>query len=105
MPRNNVRIPSIFNNDIAMFKNFKIGETRGVQLRWEVFNVFNHANFDDIDGSMTFGIVQVNPNPSQACTVAGNNCTAAIRQTRSSFGTPTTARTPRVMQGSIRINF
>ena len=105
MPRNNVRIPSIFNNDIAMFKNFKFGETRGVQLRWEVFNVFNHANFDDIDGSMTFGIVQVNPNPSQACTVAGNTCTATIRQTRSSFGTPTTARTPRVMQGSIRINF
>jgi len=39
-----VRIPSIFNNDIAMFKNFKFGETRGVQLRWEVFNVFNVAN-------------------------------------------------------------
>jgi len=93
------------NNDIAMFKNFKIGESRGIQLRWEVFNVFNRANFDDIDGSMTFGIVQVNPNPSQACTAAGNTCTAAIRQTRSSFGTPTTARTPRVMQGSIRINF
>jgi len=105
MPRNAVRIPSILNNDIAMFKNFKIGESRGIQLRWEVFNVFNRANFDDIDGSMTFGIVQVNPNPSQACTVAGNTCTAAIRQTRSSFGTPTTARTPRVMQGSIRINF
>jgi len=105
MPRNAVRIPSIFNNDVAMFKNFKIGESRGVQLRWEVFNIFNRANFDDIDGSMTFGIVSVNPNPSQTCAAAGNTCTAAIRQTRTTFGTPTTARTPRVMQASIRINF
>lgn len=105
MPRNAVRIPSILNNDIAMFKNFRIGENRGVQLRWEVFNIFNRANFDDIDGSMTFGIVQVNSNPTQACTAAGNTCTATIRQTRTTFGTPTTARTPRVMQASIRINF
>ena len=104
-PRNPVRIPSIFNNDIAFFKNFKLSEKREVQFRWEIFNVFNRANFDDIDGSMAFGLVQVNPNPGQSCTAAGNTCTAVIKQTRSSFGTPTTARTPRVMQASLRINF
>jgi Carboxypeptidase regulatory-like domain/TonB-dependent Receptor Plug Domain len=105
MPRNPVRIPATFNNDLALFKNIPIGEKRQVQLRWEIYNIFNHPNFDDIDGSLTFGIAQVNPNPSQACTVAGNTCTAVIRMTRNTFGTPTTARTPRVMQGSIRINF
>jgi hypothetical protein len=105
MPRNSVRIPSILNNDVALFKNFKIGESRGIQLRWEVFNIFNRANFDDIDGSLTFGVVQVNPNPGQACTVVGNTCTAVVRQTRTTFGTPTTARTPRVMQASLRVNF
>src|ERR1700754_4377043 len=105
MQRNPVRLPSVFNNDLAFFKNFKFGETRGVQLRWEMYNILNHANFDDIDGSMAFGLVQVNPNPSQACTAAGNTCTAVVRQTRSSFGTTSTARTPRVMQASIRINF
>jgi len=105
MPRNSVRIPAILNNDVALFKNFKIGESRGIQLRWEVFNIFNRANFDDIDGSLTFGVVQVNPNPGQACTVAGNTCTAVVKQTRTTFGTPTTARTPRVMQASLRINF
>jgi len=103
--RNAVRIPSVFNNDLAVFKNFKIGESRGVQLRWEMYNIFNHANFDDIDGAMVFGLVQSNPNPTLACTAAGNTCTASIKQTRTTFGTPTTARTPRVMQGSIRINF
>jgi len=105
MPRNSVRIPSILNNDVALFKNFKIGESRGIQLRWEVFNIFNRANFDDIDGSLTFGVVQVNPNPSLACTAAGNACTAIVKQTRTTFGTPTTARTPRVMQASLRVNF
>jgi hypothetical protein len=104
LPRNSVRIPSIFNNDLAFFKNIHMGERRGIQLRWEMYNLFNRANFDDIDGTLTFGVAQVNPTGA-ACTVAGNTCTAVIRQTRSSFGTPTTARTPRVMQGSIRINF
>jgi len=104
-PRNSVRIPSIFNNDLAFFKNFKIGESREVQFRWEMYNIFNRANFDDIDGAMTFGLVQVNPNPTQTCTAAGNTCSAIVKQTRTTFGTPTTARTPRVMQVSLRINF
>ena len=105
MPRNSVRIPSILNNDVALFKNFKIGESRGIQLRWELFNIFNRANFDDIDGALTYAVVQINPNPSLACTAAGNTCTATVKQTRTTFGTPTTARTPRVMQASLRINF
>jgi hypothetical protein len=105
MPRNSVRIPGIFNSDLAFFKNFKIGESRGVQLRWEMYNLFNRANFDDIDGAMVFGLAQVNPGGSTPCTAAGNTCTAVLRQTRTTFGTPTTARTPRVMQASLRINF
>ena len=106
MPRNPVRIPAIFNNDVAVFKNFRIGEKRALQLRWEVYNIFNHANFDDIDGTLTFGLVQNNPGgAATACTAAGNTCTATVQMTRNTFGTPTTARTPRVMQGSIRLNF
>ena len=105
MQRNPVRLPAVFNNDLAFFKNIKLGETREIQFRWEMYNIFNRANFDDIDGSMSFGLVQVNPKPGQACTASGNTCTAIVRQTRSSFGTPSTARTPRVMQASLRINF
>jgi hypothetical protein len=105
MPRNSIRIPAIFNSDLAFFKNVRLGERREIQLRWEMYNLFNRANFDDIDGSMVFGLVQVNPTPGTACTATGNTCTAVIQQTRNSFGTPTTARTPRVMQASIRINF
>jgi hypothetical protein len=71
--RNPVRIPAIFNSDLAFFKNVKLGERREIQLRWEMYNIFNRPNFDDIDGAMAFGILQVNPNPGTACTVAGNN--------------------------------
>jgi len=98
MPRNSVRIPSIFNNDLAFFKNVKLGEKREIQLRWEIYNIFNHANFRDIDGSMTYGIRAV----PKADGSAGS---AVVVQTNSRFGAVTSARAPRVMQASIRINF
>jgi Carboxypeptidase regulatory-like domain/TonB-dependent Receptor Plug Domain len=85
LQRNLIRLPSIFNTDMAFFKNFRLGENRGIQLRWETYNLFNRANFTDINGAMTFD-------------AAGN-------QTNTSFGTPRTTRSPRVMQASIRINF
>jgi hypothetical protein len=103
-PRNNLRLPSIFNNDLAFFKNVPIGEKREIQLRWEMYNVFNRANFRDMDGQLVFGLVQVRVDPAIPCS-ATNICTAVIRQTRDSFGTATSTRSPRVMQASIRINF
>jgi len=84
-PRNSLRMPSIFNNDIALFKNIRMGESRSLQLRWEVYNVFNHTNFRDIDAGLTFD--------------------AAGRQTNTRFGAPIAARTPRVMQAAIKFNF
>jgi hypothetical protein len=106
MPRNNVRMPSIFNTDLSFFKNIPWGEKRNIRLRWEIYNIFNTTNFRDIDAALTYGIVQVNPGGSSvACTAAGNTCTAVIRQTRTSFGTPISARFPRVMQAAIQIDF
>jgi hypothetical protein len=85
MGRNQIRLPSTFNSDLAMFKNFRLGEQRGIQLRWEIYNIFNHTNFTDINGAMIFD--------------------ATGRQTNSSFGTPRAARAPRIMQVSLRLNF
>jgi hypothetical protein len=83
--RNLVRLPGLLTFDLALFKNFKLGEKRSFQFRWETYNLFNHTNFRDIDGNMTFD--------------ANGN------QTNRTFGAPTSARPPRVMQGSLRINF
>ena len=107
MPRNNVRMPSIFNNDLAFFKNIKFGEKRALQLRWEIYNIFNHANFRDIDATPTWGLVVNNPSnktPKDACS-STNVCTASFQQTNARFGAVTAARTPRVMQASIRFSF
>jgi hypothetical protein len=85
MPRNSLRMPSIFNNDVALFKNIPFGESRLLQLRWEVYNVFNHTNFRDIDAGLVFDV---------------NG-----KQTNTRFGAPLLARTPRVMQAAIKFNF
>ena len=107
MPRNAVRMPSIFNNDLAFFKNIPFNEKRSLQLRWEIYNIFNHANFRDIDASPAWGLVVNNPstaNPKAACS-STNICTASFQQTNARFGAVTAARTPRVMQASIRFTF
>ena len=107
MPRNNVRMPAIFNNDLAFFKNIPFSEKRSLQLRWEIYNIFNHSNFRDIDASPTWGLVVNNPStasPKAACTLT-NVCTASFQQTNARFGAVIAARTPRVMQASIRFNF
>ncbi|HKF55375.1 MAG TPA: hypothetical protein VKJ45_08030 [Blastocatellia bacterium] len=85
LPRNVIRLPAIFNTDLALFKNFHFGEKRNLQFRWETYNLFNRSNFTDINGAMTFDANGI--------------------QTNTSFGTPRAARSPRVMQGSLRFSF
>jgi len=115
LQRNLLRQPAIFNTDIAFFKNFKLGEKREIQLRWETYNLFNRANFSDINGAMTFAInTTTAPVAAGACpsgftpltaTVCGGPDFGKLLQTSSIFGTPRAARAPRVMQASLRINF
>jgi hypothetical protein len=105
LPRNAARLPSIFNNDLAFFKNIKFGEKHALQLRWEIYNIFNHTNFRDIDAAATYGLVVTNPAGSATACSLSNVCTTAFQQTNTRFGAATAARTPRVMQASIRFNF
>jgi Carboxypeptidase regulatory-like domain/TonB-dependent Receptor Plug Domain len=87
--RNGLRRPGIIASDLALFKNIRLREKFQLQFRWETYNLFNHTNFSDIDAALTLR--------------AGLD--GQITQTNSRFGQPTTARPPRVMQGSLRINF
>ena len=43
--RNILDGPRSFFANTTLFKNFRLGERRSVQLRWETFNIFNHPNF------------------------------------------------------------
>jgi hypothetical protein len=43
--RNTLVGPKLVNVDLALLKNVRISETVGLQLRFEFFNILNHANF------------------------------------------------------------
>ncbi len=85
VPRNFVRLPGLINTDLAVFKNFHAGERANVQFRWEAYNLFNHTNFRDVNSNMTFD--------------------ATGAQTTANFGTVSSVRPNRVMQGSLRFSF
>lgn len=50
LPRNALRGPNFQQFDIVLNKRFRFSETKNLEFRTEVFNVFNRANFD-IPGS------------------------------------------------------
>ncbi len=88
--RNMLRVPGVFNSDLALFKNFKLGEKRRLRFTWETYNLFNHTNFRTLDTGLTLTL---------------NPTTGQVTQTNARFGQPTAARSPRVMQGSLRLYF
>jgi hypothetical protein len=57
-PRNFVRQPGINVTDLSIFKNFQLGgdSSRSLQLRLEMFNIFNHPQFSDMNRNVTWNI-------------------------------------------------
>ena len=56
--RNSVRGPGFFNVDLAVAKTWAVAQASQLEVRWEVFNVLNRANFDlpnRIFGTPNFG--------------------------------------------------
>lgn len=81
------RGPGLIVSDMTLFKNFPVkGEHRALQLRWEVYNIFNHTNFSSVDNTARF-------DPT-----TGN-------QMNATFGRGTAARNARIMQVSARFSF
>jgi hypothetical protein len=59
-PRNGIVGPSYLNTDLSVFKDVRFADRTKVQVRVEVFNVFNKKNYRTIDTNMTsatFGAV------------------------------------------------
>jgi carboxypeptidase family protein/TonB-dependent receptor-like protein len=57
-PRTYVRRPGINVTDLSLFKKFPVGGDgkRYFQLRLEAFNVFNQAQFDNFNSTITFNV-------------------------------------------------
>ena len=85
-PKDVFRNPGTHNWDFSLFKNIPLkSESRRLQIRWEVYNAFNHTQWSSIDTTARFD-------------VNGN-------QVNTRFGQVTGARGARVMQGSLRLTF
>ena len=80
------RGPGLIVSDLTLFKNIPVREKSALQLRWEVYNMFNHTNFSSVDNTARF-------NPANGA------------QTNATFGRATAARNPRLMQVSVRFSF
>jgi hypothetical protein len=85
-PKDVIRGPGRNNWDVTLFKNFPVkSEQRVLQFRWEFYNVFNHTQFSGVNTTAQFD--------------------ATGKQVNGLFGTATAARSPRVMQVSLRLRF
>jgi hypothetical protein len=47
--------PGLDNSDFSIQKEFPISETKRFEFRWDIFNLFNHTHFFNIDGNITDG--------------------------------------------------
>jgi carboxypeptidase family protein/TonB-dependent receptor-like protein len=85
-PKDVIRGPGVTNSDVTLFKNIPFGASgRKLQLRWEIYNVFNQVQFATVDSTARFD-------------AAGN-------QVNTRFGQVITTRAPRVMQVALRVVF
>ena len=75
--------PGIYNFDMALQKAFAITESKKLELRFEAFNVFNHAQFQNPDGNIRHG----------------------FPDTGGTFGLVSGARDPRIMQVAMKFVF
>ncbi len=60
-PRNNFHGPGIFNFDMSIIRNFRLGGSKSLQFRLEAFNAFNQPVWNDPNTSLanlqTFGTI------------------------------------------------
>jgi hypothetical protein len=85
-PQDNIHGPGRNNFDMTFSKNFRVKERKNLQFRWELYNIFNHPSFYQVNTTAQF--------------------TAATGvQANQSFGQLTNTLTPRVMQLALRFTF
>jgi hypothetical protein len=102
--RNTLQLPGINNLDFSVFKNFRFGENRRIQLRADFFNLFNHPQYipgspNDIQPVTTTTVGQVNT-ITAATISAGNPGAATFNRADRVFSS-----NPRTIQFALRFDF
>jgi hypothetical protein len=65
--RNSLRGPAYFQFDLSGMKNFPITERVTVQFRADIFNLFNHPNFEGPDGGICSSVSEPTLAPPPIC--------------------------------------
>jgi Carboxypeptidase regulatory-like domain/TonB dependent receptor len=97
-PRNFLRGPGFQQVDFSISKNTKITENTSIQLRMDIFNLFNMVNFADPSGGLTPGST---PNSLQPTAFFGRSVSTVGNQLGGLLG----FGGPRQIQLSARFNF
>jgi hypothetical protein len=95
--RNILRGPGFRQVDFSLFKNTKLSERTSIQLRMEIFNLFNNVNFADPSG----GLVQGDVNTLRPAAFFGQSISTVGNQLGGLLG----SGGPRQIQLSARFNF
>jgi hypothetical protein len=56
------RQPGTVNFDMSLDKAISLGERRVFRIKWQAYNVFNHAEFNAIGATYTFNAAGLNTN-------------------------------------------
>ncbi len=95
--RNILRGPNFAQVDLSIFKSTKLTENTSLQLRMDIFNLFNRTNFADPSG----GLVRGDNNSLQPSAFFGQSTSTVGNQLGGLLG----AGGPRQIQLSARFNF
>ncbi len=63
--RNTLQGPDLMTVDLAVVKDFSMGEAKRLEFRWEMFNMFNRANFSQPDFGVFSSPTRRNVNASR----------------------------------------
>jgi hypothetical protein len=104
--RNVLRNPRRFNTDIAFLRHFAVKEGQTVELRWEIFNIFNNTQFRIYDptlGNQANNTANCYGGLGSGYSAAGGDGTDCL--TGSAFLHPVSAHRPRTMQLGVKWAF
>jgi Carboxypeptidase regulatory-like domain/TonB-dependent Receptor Plug Domain len=84
--RGAIRQPRTENIDFAVVKNWRARDRFGIQLRTEMFNVFNHTNFNLFSNNLDYQILSSAVNFGQSRSPNFGKATSAARPREIQFG-------------------
>ena len=86
LPRNALKGPNFQQFDLILNRRFRFSETRSLEFRTEVFNIFNHANFSNPASTLNVALPTLTFNAAAGAFVLGSGLQPGQAFTQSAAG-------------------